>query len=152
MLVFADLLNFVMLTASINSDVFGVGCILCDIAGMGIRRTSFGAYRVTAFPGYDAGDDNGDAGGGLFEDLMPENVFLMIAALATFVSIWVWIMPGDTITAGFSIVFWFDWYFLHYPGVVMRWSGMDFAALAAIPLGKNEARDRLLSAKPWQEM
>ncbi|AHF78042.1 Proline permease-associated protein [Sodalis praecaptivus] len=129
----AGLLNFVVLTASlsaINSDVFGVGRMLHDMAGQGhapriFRRVSrhgipwitvlvmMMAMLVAVYLNY----------------LMPENVFLMIASLATFATVWVWIMilcsqiafrrrlkpeqvralkfplPGGAITAGLGVVF-----------------------------------------------
>ncbi len=92
----AGILNFVVLTASlsaINSDVFGVGRMLHGMAGQGHAPRIFArvsrrgipwvtilvmmlAMLVAVFLNY----------------IMPENVFLMIASLATFATVWVWIM------------------------------------------------------------
>lgn len=92
----ASILNFVVLTASlsaINSDVFGVGRMLHGMAAQGsapkvLARTSekgvpwvtvlvmMVALLVAAWLNY----------------VIPENVFLVIASLATFATVWVWIM------------------------------------------------------------
>lgn len=129
----AGLLNFVVLTASlsaINSDVFGVGRMLHDMAGQGhaprlFQRVSrhgipwitvlvmMMAMLVAVYLNY----------------IMPENVFLMIASLATFATVWVWIMilcsqiafrrrlkpeqvqalrfplPGGAVTASLGVIF-----------------------------------------------
>ena len=63
----AGILNFVVLTASlsaINSDVFGVVMVMTI------------ALLFAVYLNY----------------IMPENVFLVIASLATFATVWVWIM------------------------------------------------------------
>lgn len=92
----AGILNFVVLTASlsaINSDVFGVGRMLHGMAGQGHAPKIFArvsrhgipwvtvlvmmlAMLVAVYLNY----------------IMPENVFLLIASLATFATVWVWIM------------------------------------------------------------
>ncbi|EFL92230.1 putative proline-specific permease [Candidatus Regiella insecticola LSR1] len=92
----ASILNFVVITASIsavNSDVFGVGRMLHGMAEQGnapkvctaiSKRgvpwvtvvTMMCAMLVAVYLNY----------------LMPENVFLVIASLATFATVWVWIM------------------------------------------------------------
>ncbi|HFZ8993923.1 TPA: proline-specific permease ProY [Citrobacter freundii] len=92
----ATILNFVVLTASlsaINSDVFGVGRMLHGMAEQGVAPKSFArttrhgtpwvtvlvmtiALLVAVYLNY----------------IMPESIFLVIASLATFATVWVWIM------------------------------------------------------------
>ncbi|MFC0140901.1 proline-specific permease ProY [Erwinia mallotivora] len=92
----AAVLNFVVITASlsaINSDVFGVGRMLHGMAEQGHAPKAFAvvsrrgipwvttvvmmiAMLVAVYLNY----------------LMPEKVFLVIASLATFATVWVWIM------------------------------------------------------------
>ncbi|WP_413734927.1 proline-specific permease ProY [Sodalis sp. RH21] len=92
----AGILNFVVLTASlsaINSDVFGVGRMLHGMAGQGHAPQMFArvsrhgipwvtvlvmmlALLLAVYLNY----------------IMPENIFLVIASLATFATVWVWIM------------------------------------------------------------
>ncbi|MGM3175013.1 proline-specific permease ProY [Dickeya lacustris] len=129
----AGILNFVVITASlsaINSDVFGVGRMLHGMAEQGHAPKIFSrlskrgtpwvtvlvmvlALLVAVYLNY----------------VMPENVFLVIASLATFATVWVWIMilcsqiafrrqlgreqakalafplPGGTVTAVIGVVF-----------------------------------------------
>jgi len=92
----AGILNFVVITASIsaiNSDVFGVGRMLYGMAEQGNAPKAFAklsrkgipwvtvvimtcALLLAAYLNY----------------VIPENVFLVIASLATFATVWVWIM------------------------------------------------------------
>lgn len=92
----AGILNFVVITASIsaiNSDVFGVGRMLYGMAQQGNAPRSFAklsrkgipwvtvvimtlALLLAAYLNY----------------VMPKDVFLVIASLATFATVWVWIM------------------------------------------------------------
>ena len=92
----AGILNFVVITASlsaINSDVFGVGRMLHGMAGQGHAPKIFArvsrqgipwvtvlvmvfALLIAVYLNY----------------LMPERLFLIIASLATFATVWVWIM------------------------------------------------------------
>lgn len=92
----AGILNFVVITASlsaINSDVFGVGRMLHGMAEQGHAPQVFArlsrrgtpwvtvvvmvlALLVAVYLNY----------------IMPEKVFLVIASLATFATVWVWIM------------------------------------------------------------
>lgn len=129
----AMILNFVVITASlsaINSDVFGVGRMLHGMALQGHAPAAFSkvssrgipwltvlvmmvAMLVAVYLNY----------------VMPENVFKVIASLATFATVWVWIMillsqmasrrklngddvkklkfslPGGRWTAGFAVLF-----------------------------------------------
>ena len=92
----AGILNFVVITASIsaiNSDVFGVGRMLYGMAQQGNAPKAFTklsskgipwvtviimtvALLLAAYLNY----------------VMPKDVFLVIASLATFATVWVWIM------------------------------------------------------------
>lgn len=92
----ADILNFVVITASlsaINSDVFGVGRMLHGMAQQGNAPQIFArvsrkgipwitvlvitlALLVAVYLNY----------------IIPKNVFQVIASLATFATVWVWIM------------------------------------------------------------
>lgn len=92
----AAILNFVVITASlsaINADIFGVGRMLHGMAEQGQAPKVFSkvsrqgtpfmtvivmmlALLVAVYLNY----------------IMPENVFLVIASLATFATVWVWIM------------------------------------------------------------
>ncbi|MEC5342369.1 proline-specific permease ProY [Brenneria populi] len=92
----AGILNFVVITASlsaINSDVFGVGRMLHGMAEQGHAPKVFTqiskrgipwvtvlvmmlALLIAVYLNY----------------IMPEKVFLVIASLATFATVWVWIM------------------------------------------------------------
>ncbi|WP_241645382.1 proline-specific permease ProY [Rosenbergiella metrosideri] len=92
----ASILNFVVITASlsaINSDIFGVGRMLHGLAEQGqapaiFRKVSSrGAPAVTVIVMMVA-----LLIAVLLNYLMPEKVFLVIASLATFATVWVWIM------------------------------------------------------------
>ncbi|MBT0729723.1 proline-specific permease ProY [Rosenbergiella nectarea] len=92
----ASILNFVVITASlsaINSDIFGVGRMLHGLAEQGqapaiFRKVSSrGAPAVTVVVMMVA-----LLIAVLLNYLMPEKVFLVIASLATFATVWVWIM------------------------------------------------------------
>lgn len=92
----ATILNFVVITASlsaINADIFGVGRMLHGMATQGQAPKVFAkvsrrgtpfmtvivmmvALLIAVYLNY----------------IMPENVFLVIASLATFATVWVWIM------------------------------------------------------------
>jgi Gamma-aminobutyrate permease and related permeases len=92
----ASILNFVVITASlsaINSDVFGVGRMLHGMAQQGHAPKVFtntserGAPWVTVVVMMVA-----LLMAVYLNYLMPEKVFLVIASLATFATVWVWIM------------------------------------------------------------
>jgi len=92
----ASILNFVVITASlsaINSDIFGVGRMLHGLAEQGQAPAMFrkvssrGAPAVTVAVMMIA-----LLIAVLLNYLMPEKVFLVIASLATFATVWVWIM------------------------------------------------------------
>jgi proline-specific permease ProY len=131
----ASILNFVVITASlsaINSDIFGVGRMLHGMAQQGHapavfgRVSSVGTPWVTVIVMMIA-----LLVAVLLNYLIPEKVFLVIASLATFATVWVWIMillsqiafrktlsaaeaaalkftlPGGAKVAGFAILFLF---------------------------------------------
>ena len=92
----AAILNFVVITASlsaINSDVFGVGRMLHGLAEQKqapqafTRVTRNGVPWVTVLTMMVA-----MLLSVYLNYLMPEKVFLVIASLATFATVWVWIM------------------------------------------------------------
>ncbi len=92
----AALLNFVVITASlsaINSDVFGVGRMLYGMAEQGDaprffqRLSTRGVPRVTV-----SGMMLALLMAVLLNYLIPQKVFLVIASLATFATVWVWLM------------------------------------------------------------
>ncbi|MFP1758154.1 proline-specific permease ProY [Lonsdalea quercina] len=92
----AGILNFVVITASlsaINSDVFGVGRMLHGMAEQGhapkvfMRLSRGGIPWVTVVVMMVA-----LLAAVYLNYIMPEKVFLVIASLATFATVWVWIM------------------------------------------------------------
>lgn len=92
----ASILNFVVITASlsaINSDIFGVGRMLHGMSQQGHapavfrKLSSQGTPWVTVIVMMVA-----LLIAVLLNYLMPERVFLVIASLATFATVWVWIM------------------------------------------------------------
>lgn len=129
----AAVLNFVVITASlsaINSDVFGVGRMLHGMAEQGhapkvfTRLSGRGTPWVTVLAMMLA-----MLVAVYLNYLMPEKVFMVIASLATFATVWVWIMilasqiafrrtlsaeqqkalkfalPGGTVSAAIAILF-----------------------------------------------
>ena len=92
----ASILNFVVLTASlsaINSDVFGVGRMLHGMAEQGSAPQIFAKTSRRGIPWVTVLVMTVAL---LFAAwlnyIMPENIFLVIASLATFATVWVWIM------------------------------------------------------------
>lgn len=92
----ASILNFVVITASlsaINSDIFGVGRMLHGMAKQSHAPavfgtvSSFGTPWVTVIVMMIA-----LLIAVILNYLIPERVFLVIASLATFATVWVWIM------------------------------------------------------------
>ncbi|RML92328.1 Proline-specific permease proY [Pseudomonas savastanoi pv. glycinea] len=92
----ATILNIVVISAAvsaINSDIFGAGRMMYGLARDGQAPASFarlsrhGVPRMTVLV-------MGIAllGGVLLNYLIPKDVFLLIASLATFATVWVWLM------------------------------------------------------------
>lgn len=92
----ASLLNFVVITASlsaINSDVFGVGRMLHGMAEQEQAPRIFQRVSRRGVPWVTvSGMMLAMLLAVLLNYLMPENVFLLIASLATFATVWVWMM------------------------------------------------------------
>lgn len=92
----ASILNFVVITASlsaINSDIFGVGRMLHGMAEQGHAPAAFrqvsdrGIPFITVIVMMCA-----LLIAVLLNYLIPQKVFMVIASLATFATVWVWIM------------------------------------------------------------
>lgn len=92
----ASILNFVVLTASlsaINSDVFGVGRMLHGMAEQGSAPKVFAKTSRRGIPWVTVLVMTIALLFAVYLNyIMPENVFLVIASLATFATVWVWIM------------------------------------------------------------
>jgi histidine transporter len=92
----AALLNIVVISAAvsaINSDVFGAGRIMYGLAQQGQAPAAFSKLSEQGVPWMTV-LVMGVAllGGVLLNYLIPENVFLLIASIATFATVWVWLM------------------------------------------------------------
>ncbi|MGB9098259.1 proline-specific permease ProY [Erwinia sp.] len=92
----AAILNFVVITASlsaINSDVFGVGRMLHGMAEQGHAPKMFSTVSRRGIPWVTVLVMMAAMLIAVYLNyLMPEKVFLVIASLATFATVWVWIM------------------------------------------------------------
>ena len=92
----ASILNFVVLTASlsaINSDVFGVGRMLHGMAEQGSAPKIFSKTSRRGIPWVTVLVMTTALLFAVYLNyIMSENVFLVIASLATFATVWVWIM------------------------------------------------------------
>ncbi|MDR8159437.1 proline-specific permease [Acinetobacter baumannii] len=92
----ANILNIVVVTAAIsaiNSDVFGAGRMLYGMANRGQAPRIFQKLSRNGVPWMTVVV----MAGGLFiwggvNYLIPENVFVIIASIATFATVWVWLM------------------------------------------------------------
>ncbi|EXW54673.1 amino acid permease [Acinetobacter baumannii] len=92
----ANILNIVVVTAAIsaiNSDVFGAGRMLYGMANRGQAPRIFQKLSRNGVPWMTVVV----MAGGLFiwggvDYLIPENVFVIIASIATFATVWVWLM------------------------------------------------------------
>lgn len=92
----AAILNVVVITAAvsaINSDIFGAGRMMFGLAASGqaprglMRVSRFGVPWVTVLCMTAV-----LLGGVVLNYLIPEQIFLLIASLATFATVWVWLM------------------------------------------------------------
>ncbi|MBJ7221856.1 MULTISPECIES: proline-specific permease ProY [unclassified Brenneria] len=92
----AGILNFVVITASlsaINSDVFGVGRMLHGMAGQGHAPKAFTRVSKRGIPWVTVVVMMSALLVAVYLNyIMPGKVFLVIASLATFATVWVWIM------------------------------------------------------------
>ena len=92
----ATILNIVVISAAvsaINSDIFGAGRMMYGLAREGQAPASFARLSRHGVPWITV-LVMGVAllGGVLLNYLIPKDVFLLIASLATFATVWVWLM------------------------------------------------------------
>ncbi|GGH67549.1 permease [Comamonas phosphati] len=119
----ATVLNVVVITAAvsaINSDIFGAGRMMFGLAARGqapralMRVSRFGVPWVTVLCMTAV-----LLGGVVLNYLIPEKIFLLIASLATFATVWVWLMillsqismrrrlsAEETATLKYKVPFW----------------------------------------------
>ncbi|BCG27465.1 amino acid permease [Pseudomonas tohonis] len=92
----ATLLNLVVISAAvsaINSDIFGAGRMLFGMAQQGQAPSGFARVSRHGVPWMTVLVMAGALLlGVLLNYLIPENVFLLVASIATFATVWVWLM------------------------------------------------------------
>ncbi|HGM6312876.1 MAG: amino acid permease [Pseudomonas putida] len=92
----AAVLNVVVISAAIsaiNSDIFGAGRMMYGLAHQGHAPRSFGKLSKHGVPWMTVVVMGAALLiGVLLNYLIPENVFLLIASIATFATVWVWLM------------------------------------------------------------
>ncbi len=92
----AAVLNIVVISAAvsaINSDIFGAGRMMYGLAQQGHAPRSFGQLSRHGVPWMTVVVMGAALLlGVLLNYLIPENVFLLIASIATFATVWVWLM------------------------------------------------------------
>ncbi|MBA1230889.1 amino acid permease [Pseudomonas viridiflava] len=92
----ATILNIVVISAAvsaINSDIFGAGRMMYGLARDGQAPASFARLSRQGVPWMTVLVMGVTLlGGVLLNYLIPKNVFLLIASLATFATVWVWLM------------------------------------------------------------
>ncbi|MCC6075744.1 amino acid permease [Pseudomonas sp. GCM10022188] len=92
----ATILNIVVISAAIsaiNSDIFGAGRMLYGMAQQGQAPAGFARVSNAGVPWMTVVVMGGTLLlGVLLNYLIPENVFLLIASIATFATVWVWLM------------------------------------------------------------
>lgn len=90
------ILNAVVITAAlsaVNSDIFGAGRILFGLSQQGHAPAAFGKISRTGVPWMTVVMMTGVLlVGVVLNAVMPEEVFLIIASIATFATVWVWVM------------------------------------------------------------
>jgi len=90
------ILNAVVITAAlsaINSDIFGAGRILFGLARQGHAPQSFGKVSRHGVPWMTVVMMAGILlAGVVLNALIPKDVFVLIASIATFATVWVWVM------------------------------------------------------------
>ncbi|AIO65938.1 amino acid permease [Burkholderia oklahomensis] len=119
----AEILNLVVISAAIsaiNSDIFGAGRMMY---GMALQRQAPRALAAMSARGVPWVTVLVMAGalliGVVLNYLMPKDVFLMVAAIATFATVWVWLMillsqvamrrrlsPAETAALKFKVPLW----------------------------------------------
>ncbi|WP_433741118.1 amino acid permease [Pseudomonas putida] len=92
----ATILNIVVISSAIsaiNSDIFGAGRMLFGLAQQGQAPKAFGQLSRHGVPWMTVVVMSAALlGGVLLNYLIPENVFVLIASIATFATVWVWLM------------------------------------------------------------
>jgi histidine transporter len=92
----ATLLNIVVITAAvsaINSDVFGAGRMMYGLAKQGQAPRGFAQLSAHGVPWMTVLVMGAALlCGVVLNYLIPESVFLLIASIATFATVWVWLM------------------------------------------------------------
>ena len=92
----ATILNIVVITAAIsaiNSDIFGAGRMMFGLAQQGHAPKGFARLSRNGVPWMTVVVMSAALLlGVLLNYLIPENVFLLIASIATFATVWVWLM------------------------------------------------------------
>ncbi|KPB72581.1 amino acid permease [Pseudomonas cannabina] len=92
----ATILNIVVISAAvsaINSDIFGAGRMMYGLARDGQAPASFARLSRQGVPWMTVLVMGVTLlGGVLLNYLIPKDVFLLIASLATFATVWVWLM------------------------------------------------------------
>ncbi|BCX65725.1 amino acid permease [Pseudomonas izuensis] len=92
----ATILNIVVISAAvsaINSDIFGAGRMMYGLAQQGHAPKGFARLSRNGVPWLTVVVMSGALLlGVLLNYLIPENVFLLIASIATFATVWVWLM------------------------------------------------------------
>ena len=92
----ATVLNIVVISAAvsaINSDIFGAGRMMYGLAEQGHAPKGFSKISRHGVPWMTVLVMGAALlGGVVLNYLIPENVFLLIASIATFATVWVWLM------------------------------------------------------------
>ncbi|MHC8297449.1 amino acid permease [Pseudomonas sp. LB3P58] len=92
----ATILNIVVISAAvsaINSDIFGAGRMMYGLAQQGHAPKGFARLSHNGVPWMTVVVMSAALLlGVLLNYLIPENVFLLIASIATFATVWVWLM------------------------------------------------------------
>ncbi|NIL15945.1 amino acid permease [Pseudomonas sp. AN3A02] len=92
----ATILNIVVISAAvsaINSDIFGAGRMMYGLAQQGQAPKGFAQLSSQGVPWMTVVVMGAALlGGVVLNYLIPENVFLVIASIATFATVWVWLM------------------------------------------------------------
>ncbi|WLI07117.1 MULTISPECIES: amino acid permease [Pseudomonas] len=92
----ATILNIVVISAAvsaINSDIFGAGRMMYGLAQQGQAPKGFAQLSKQGVPWMTVLVMGAALlGGVVLNYLIPENVFLLIASIATFATVWVWLM------------------------------------------------------------
>ena len=92
----AHILNAVVITAAlsaINADIFGAGRMMYGLARQGQAPSSFAKVSRNGVPWMTVATMAGVLlAGVVLNALLPESLFTIIASIATFATVWVWLM------------------------------------------------------------